>query len=660
MIPTNDHDIEVTGNLSGKKIAMRISADATVHLMSVLTNLYENRILAMIREYSTNAWDANVERWGKSAPPIHVTTPTGINPYLIITDAGFGISETDLEEVYSQYGESTKRGSNEYNGMLGIGAKSALAYTPSFTIESVHKGTKVTVSVSLDVEGVGEMDIVDVRSTDQDSGTVIKIPIKKDDIYRVGNEANNFYGFWNDGTVILNGRRAKRHEFVRVTDKIFSCDNVSEDTIVMGNVPYPIPGERKSLDNLPSMVYFAEIGEVKPTPSREALIANARTMNVVEKALDEYEAEFVESLSKKLSEMTKAEAWMNSIQYNKRYFPKKYREFTWKGEKIPPAPVDRDCRLYLGEGSTVDNSTVPIFHRVFNGWGSKSESYTNSVVNNSVIVQGAPANMTPTNRKRLREASKEKHSDVLDPTFYLTTQDTLSTWTNGVKTITWREVLKHDAAQPKAIKSLGGKYVMYDLNGYEHEQTVVTGKKYLYISPADVPNKSMHAMSRYWLYKYPEYDFLISTPRNRHEKLKRLADAHPLTTLIDNHSRIWFSCLPKKVRKAYFISSANGGLKKLLTKSPSAFDCPATASIVASYDDGLAAKAWEEYNGLRHVGGYGRFPDNADTEQYKLFPDSHRELSRVYALDADTLIEIGNALFHYRRKAEKEENVSSI
>ena len=41
----------------------------------------------------------------------------------------------DIHSIYSQYGESTKRGTNAQNGMLGLGCKSALTYTNQFTMK---------------------------------------------------------------------------------------------------------------------------------------------------------------------------------------------------------------------------------------------------------------------------------------------------------------------------------------------------------------------------------------------------------------------------------------------------------------------------------------------------------------------------------------------
>ena len=86
-----------------------ISARNQAHIMSILREgLYTDRVLAVLREYSANAWDAH-RTSGKADLPIKVTLPTDMNPTLVIRDWGTGMSEEDIFGVFTQYGESTKR-----------------------------------------------------------------------------------------------------------------------------------------------------------------------------------------------------------------------------------------------------------------------------------------------------------------------------------------------------------------------------------------------------------------------------------------------------------------------------------------------------------------------------------------------------------------------
>jgi len=119
-----------------------IKQENLAHIFDILrTRLYSDKILAVIREYSTNAIDANVEN-GNSHIPIDITLPNAIDPVFKVRDFGKGLSESDIFEVYSSYGASTKRQSNDYVGALGMGSKSAFGYSDSFTITSYHGGMK--------------------------------------------------------------------------------------------------------------------------------------------------------------------------------------------------------------------------------------------------------------------------------------------------------------------------------------------------------------------------------------------------------------------------------------------------------------------------------------------------------------------------------------
>src|SRR5579862_6090082 len=94
---------------------------------------YSNKELAPLREYSTNARDSHIAS-GMPYRPIEITHPTVMEPELKIRDFGKGLTIDQLEEIYFKYWKSTKRNTNDQNGCLGIGAKSAFAYAPFYTV----------------------------------------------------------------------------------------------------------------------------------------------------------------------------------------------------------------------------------------------------------------------------------------------------------------------------------------------------------------------------------------------------------------------------------------------------------------------------------------------------------------------------------------------
>src|ERR1700733_14985766 len=87
----------VAHNTSTATRTIRFALDqaSLVHLMGVLDNLYSDKVLAVIREYSTNA--AVVHLAAGNPAPIRVPLPTSAVLFLTITDEGTGLSIDDLE-----------------------------------------------------------------------------------------------------------------------------------------------------------------------------------------------------------------------------------------------------------------------------------------------------------------------------------------------------------------------------------------------------------------------------------------------------------------------------------------------------------------------------------------------------------------------------------
>ena len=118
MIVTQPKTNIVTSGIQGA-VSFGIKNEGLAHIFNVLRNqLYSDKILAVLREYSCNAVDAHVEA-GCPDKPIKVTLPNRMNLNLQIRDYGLGLSEQDIQDIYAYYGESTKRNSNSLIGQLG-------------------------------------------------------------------------------------------------------------------------------------------------------------------------------------------------------------------------------------------------------------------------------------------------------------------------------------------------------------------------------------------------------------------------------------------------------------------------------------------------------------------------------------------------------------
>jgi hypothetical protein len=204
-----------------------ISAADSVHLMTILRDtLYSDKVLAVIREYSANAWDA------ARGTPIEVELPTATAPVFSVRDRGPGLPHDGVMRHFTQYGASSKRQSNEAVGYLGIGCKSGFAYADSFTVTSWHGGRKRVYAAIIDASGAGEMRLLDEEACGNETGLAVSVPVRPRDVSEFVDKARDFYRFF-DPQPLCNYNLAPpvwgmRHG----TDRLFYA--------VMGCVAYPI------------------------------------------------------------------------------------------------------------------------------------------------------------------------------------------------------------------------------------------------------------------------------------------------------------------------------------------------------------------------------------------------------------------------------------
>lgn len=268
---------EVNGNINGTVIGMTIDEGAMQHIMNVLTDLYKDPEAAVLREYSTNGWDAQVE--AGITRPIEVTLPNALNPVLRIRDFGVGLSVQDIHDIYSKYGASTKRSTNGQVGMLGLGCKSALTYADQFTVTSVQNGVRVQVAVARSASGSAAMTVIETTTTDDANGTEIMVPAKRHNEFE--RKARHFFSFWEPGSVLVNGEAPKHfteYDALKVTDDMHIVHG-NTSYIVMGNVAYPWENPKHGLSWQEAVVARVGIGEVSFPPSREGLMYEDEVTN---------------------------------------------------------------------------------------------------------------------------------------------------------------------------------------------------------------------------------------------------------------------------------------------------------------------------------------------------------------------------------------------
>lgn len=137
-------------------------------------SLYKHPIMAVVREYSSNANDAHIKAENTSTPFI-VHAPSPLEPYFSVRDFGPGLSRTDVQEIFVSYGASTKRQDSDQIGGFGIGSKSAFAYADSFDVTSWYDGVRTQYMCFIDDTGVGKLAVVNEQPSTEPNGIEIEV-----------------------------------------------------------------------------------------------------------------------------------------------------------------------------------------------------------------------------------------------------------------------------------------------------------------------------------------------------------------------------------------------------------------------------------------------------------------------------------------------------
>lgn len=433
----NQHHINSQSTFGGVEQVMTLDQNSLAHLMAVLTDLYSDAELAVIREYATNALDSHLAAGNKQ--PIVVNLPNALNPAFEVTDHGTGLSVDDLINVYSKYGYSTKRDNDVEAGMLGLGCKSALTYTDQFTVTAVKDGVRALAVVARGADGTGSIKIVDTSSTVERNGVTISVPVKNASSFCA--KAKEFFQWWTPGTVLVDGDEPKLPaKHVRVADDLVLAPGLDSDYVVMGNIAYPVERYQYNLSaSLPyhiKVVAFVPMGSVNFTPSREALTYTNLSAVTLRRIEGEVKAKTKAAAQRDIAATTTHEECLDAIL---RWWGIAQGPFTFQGHPVP--------HQFTAPDGILDYNTRRYRHKAQRTGAVSIQSLRDE---NVVFVEGfGPKTLTTSHRKRLDLYCEQQ--DITATQFYITANPLGMPWSANVERIKWADV--------KAVKlpRTGGK-----------------------------------------------------------------------------------------------------------------------------------------------------------------------------------------------------------
>lgn len=315
----------ITRNQDKKESEFRLSNEK-LFISIYRDQIYKNKLRVIPQEYLCNARDAHREV--NQTRRIEVTTPSIIEPILRIRDFGPGINEERME-IFRQYGESTKRESNDNTGGFGIGCKCAWSYTDSFSITTVIEENGIRVKKQYHLYLTGNMcpgvdRLLSCEPTDDDIGTEISIPILDKDIKHVYDSIFLTIRYWDqnekplvDGKLLNDSYEINAHNYhygkaLCVVDGIIYP--LDEQVLKLGKtdyievndkietINYNVPANLlKILVHLKSEIYF-NTGEVSISPNREDLDYDVKTITHIQEKLHKIKDEYINNVKSLLND----------------------------------------------------------------------------------------------------------------------------------------------------------------------------------------------------------------------------------------------------------------------------------------------------------------------------------------------------------------------
>lgn len=286
IINTKQNEAEFFGDIQEN----RVGIDAkNIDFIAVLltSNLYSQPFESFLRETVSNAYDSHKEAGTKE--PILMLVEGDIYDELKVSirDYGVGISPERFDLIYKNIGSSTKRESNDFIGMFGIGRFSVLSCTDVADITSYYNGVKYSYVMYKNNGGIN-IDKVGQCSTDLKNGLEVSAKIKgvtqrefRQAIYSLS-MFKNLHIECSVNTLSYDCKTFNERTVNRLGN-ILSCNILTDQFFKVGNVLYPVNTMQFPLKTT-GIIVELPMGQVDITPNRENLQYTEFTRNTIKEA----------------------------------------------------------------------------------------------------------------------------------------------------------------------------------------------------------------------------------------------------------------------------------------------------------------------------------------------------------------------------------------
>jgi hypothetical protein len=324
--------IETSGTMKSGAFGFKWSAEMS-DLLS--RSIYTDPILAVVREYTCNAVDAHKAINSTRAIDIHCST--GLEPHWSVRDYGPGLSQVQV------------MGDDSASGLFnsfGMGSKAGFAYGEAFNVISWHAGTQKTYVCHKGSKGIPEVTLVNTAVSTEPTGIEIKIPVKRDDIKKFADNTSRIVSYMSEEFRVTPSTVPSSKVVYSLKGTCWGLCDPDPDNyrpcVVMGGVAYPI--EFSKLAGIADihhvlhrmLRFFLNVGDIELSVSREGLLYDDRTIEVLTDCFEVFREEYVTHV--KMSVASQETYWTacalanTHMSYNYASSTLTRKDVLWNGE----------------------------------------------------------------------------------------------------------------------------------------------------------------------------------------------------------------------------------------------------------------------------------------------------------------------------------------
>lgn len=582
---TRPHQMPVT-----RRRKMSFNAEAMDLLMENFIDMYADAELAVLREYPSNAWDSHVE--AGNTDPIRVYLPNGFNGEFRVVDNGLGMSADDIELFFGDYGNSTKRHTDDLAGMLGLGSKSGLTLVDQFIVIGIKDGVRSeAIVLRAGEDGVGEVKFSpgSITPTDEPNGVTIKIAVRNPSSFNA--KADKFYRFWKPGTILVNDEQPKPYDGLQVTDDILVSKELHNDYVVMGNIAYDVGNSLSTgMGYGWHTVANIEMGSVNFTPNRERLRDTSLTLNTIKTINERRTAGInaaiqsaVNDASNKTEAITIAHEWRRLVSGT---------QLTYKGLALPDTITNKDGGWSYDLRAS--RYAVSIFHT----------AYIDSAISSLIVTGFTPEQVTSTHRRKVRQYIEDKNIQGVRHVYFV---DTMfgDGWLDGrprvdYNTIKAIKLPRASGTGSSNRKRPAQKYRVWRKGTLEILDSVPGDEILVFSSAGDQFDGEIISLA------FPN-STVVDLSRNRHDKFLR---ENSKSRAFEGAVRDAFDVTKASLNDAMRLAKGNSSyrLRYLRILDPDRVDDPELARFVRSFKNPPSKEEIEQFDRIKllkqRVDGY--------------------------------------------------------